>query len=356
MAQSDGNTTNYLLADGQRLAVTTGGLTNYYLPDGLGNIRTLAGSSGNLTADRYNYDAYGSLRASSVSSTQNACRYKGQQYDQATGLYNLRARYYNSTQGQFLSQDKAGYNFENPVELNRYGYVAGNPVTRYDPSGNLFVEGALHLSEVTIRNIEGLSYEGQLERNLLAGDTYTFMAFALKVLVQLNFPEFTSGGCTEMRMGIPLVIAYSEIGSPAIVPHGYRGVVPFHPIVAANGIHCREYKEKIRWYVEAALGGEFTDGDDWFFGEVPPSWEWSIHAEVLLYLKYFGAIPQEANMGLGTFWGIGVSRNLCDNDNSAGRQEYFQCSLFFQKGAALMYQPRPGVPMVIAEPYIPLEE
>jgi len=74
LAQSDGNTTNYLLADGQRLAVTTGGLTNYYLPDGLGNIRTLAGSSGNLTADRYNYDAYGSLRASSVSSTQNACR------------------------------------------------------------------------------------------------------------------------------------------------------------------------------------------------------------------------------------------------------------------------------------------
>jgi len=54
--------------------VTTGGLTNYYLPDGLGNIRSLAGSSGNLTSDRYNYDAYGSLRAGSVSNTPNAYR------------------------------------------------------------------------------------------------------------------------------------------------------------------------------------------------------------------------------------------------------------------------------------------
>jgi len=135
LEQSGGTTTNYLLAGGQRLAVTSGSLTNYYLPDGLGNIRSLAGSSGNLTSDRYQYDAYGSLLPGSVTATQNAYRYKGKQYDQATGLYNLRARYYNSTQGRFLSQDKAGYDFENPVELNRYGYAEQNPVTSYDPTG-----------------------------------------------------------------------------------------------------------------------------------------------------------------------------------------------------------------------------
>ncbi len=68
--------------------------TSYYLPDGLGNICTLAGSSGTLTSDRCQYDACGSLLPGSVTTTQNACRYKGQQFDQATGLHNLRIRYY----------------------------------------------------------------------------------------------------------------------------------------------------------------------------------------------------------------------------------------------------------------------
>lgn len=50
-------------------------------------------------------------------------------------LYSLRARYYNPSIGRFLSRDAAAYNFRNPVELNRYGYAASNPVMYSDPSG-----------------------------------------------------------------------------------------------------------------------------------------------------------------------------------------------------------------------------
>jgi RHS repeat-associated protein len=53
----------------------------------------------------------------------------------STGLLYLRARYYDPSAGRFLSRDTWAYDFQNPVELNGYGYVAGNPVKYKDRSG-----------------------------------------------------------------------------------------------------------------------------------------------------------------------------------------------------------------------------
>lgn len=68
--------------------------------------------------------------------------YTGQQFDQSTELYSLRARFYSPSWGRFLSQDTWAVNYSNPIELNLYGYAAGNPVNASDPSG-LFAESAL---------------------------------------------------------------------------------------------------------------------------------------------------------------------------------------------------------------------
>lgn len=103
------------------------------MPDGQGNTRALTSSTGTVT-DTYSYTSFGE-QFTHTGSTTNPYQYTGQQYDSLTGLYDLRARYYNPAMGRFLSQDTNAVNFNNPVELNRYVYTANSPLNRMDPTG-----------------------------------------------------------------------------------------------------------------------------------------------------------------------------------------------------------------------------
>ncbi len=78
----------------------------------------------------YRYDAFGNL-LERKETVPNRILYTGQQYDQETGQYYLRARYYNPVVGRFLQEDT--YHGDG---LNLYAYCANNPVVYYDPSGH----------------------------------------------------------------------------------------------------------------------------------------------------------------------------------------------------------------------------
>jgi len=58
-------------------------------------------------------------------------RWAGREYDQETGLYYMRARYYDSRLGRFLSEDPIGV----AGGLNLYAYGWNDPVNIIDPSG-----------------------------------------------------------------------------------------------------------------------------------------------------------------------------------------------------------------------------
>lgn len=124
----------YVLADTELISQTRSGATSYYLQDGQGSTRALTNSAGAVT-DTYSYTAYGEIY-NQTGTTANNYLYTGQQFDPSTGLYSLRARFYNPSWGRFLSQDTWAVNYSHPIELNRYGYAAGNPVNASDPSGN----------------------------------------------------------------------------------------------------------------------------------------------------------------------------------------------------------------------------
>jgi RHS repeat-associated protein len=130
---------SYVLGGTELLSQTRGGTTNYYLHNGQGSTQALTDNSGNVT-DTYSYSAFGET-LSHTGSTVNAYQYTGQQYDSQTGLYDLRARYYDPTISRFLSWDTYPYNFDDPVQLNRYVYTANNPINAVDPTGyQAFVE------------------------------------------------------------------------------------------------------------------------------------------------------------------------------------------------------------------------
>jgi RHS repeat-associated protein len=156
--ETDGNgvtQASYVLGDDEVLAQTRSGTVSYDLSDGQNNVRLLTDANGAIT-DRYTYDAYGNL-LSSQGTTVNPYRYTGQQLDSLTGLYDLRARYYDPTSGRFLSRDTAGIDVSNPVEVNRYSYAEENPVNLTDPSGHAAAQEEEEILDAVVAAAEPLA-------------------------------------------------------------------------------------------------------------------------------------------------------------------------------------------------------
>lgn len=105
------------------------GIYHAYHCDEQGSTAYMTGPGGGVE-NSYRYDAFGNL-LERKETVPNRILYTGQQYDQETGQYYLRARYYNPVVGRFLQEDT--YHGDG---LNLYAYCANNPVVYYDPSGH----------------------------------------------------------------------------------------------------------------------------------------------------------------------------------------------------------------------------
>ena len=101
---------------------------HYYHLDEQNSTAYITGSGGEIE-NRYEYDAFGVLK-NSREEFHNRILYTGQQYDQTSGQYYLRARFYNPVLGRFVQEDV--YRGDG---LNLYAYCRNNPVVYYDPSG-----------------------------------------------------------------------------------------------------------------------------------------------------------------------------------------------------------------------------
>jgi RHS repeat-associated protein len=82
--------------------------------------------------NKYAYDEFGNVLNSQEAVT-NPFKYVGQfgVMDEGNGLLHMRARYYDTGVGRFISKDPIGY----WGGINPYAYVANNPINFSDPSG-----------------------------------------------------------------------------------------------------------------------------------------------------------------------------------------------------------------------------
>lgn len=139
---------SYLLGDdvlGQGSGSSAG---SYLLYDGHGSTRQLVNSSGTVTS-RYNYDAYGqTLSGTSSSTAETSLLYCGEQYDSNLQMYNLRARFYDPSNGRFNAMDTFKGNHFDPQSLHKYAYAHCDPVNGIDPSGEFSLTELLFVATI----------------------------------------------------------------------------------------------------------------------------------------------------------------------------------------------------------------
>jgi len=101
----------------------------YFVKDHLGSVRKVIDSSGSVF-NSYDYDSFG--RPIDFTETiPSHFHFTGREFDQESGLYYYRARYYDSNTGRFLSEDPIGF----LGGFNLYLYVLNNPSNFKDPFG-----------------------------------------------------------------------------------------------------------------------------------------------------------------------------------------------------------------------------
>lgn len=128
--KASGATVDYIYGPGGLpLEQIMGATTLWYHHDQLGSTRAIT-DAGGATKATYQYDPYGNTIAS-TGSVVNPFAYGGQYKDGESGLYYLRARYYDTSTAQFLTVDAML-----ATTLSPYGYASDSPVNGGDPSGN----------------------------------------------------------------------------------------------------------------------------------------------------------------------------------------------------------------------------
>ena len=111
----------------------------YYVTDMHGNVVQLLDESGNVTKT-YEYDSFGN-EVKPEKKDENPYRYCGEYYDKETEEVYLRARYYESSVGRFITRDTYTGESDEPLSLHLYTYCANDGVNAWDPSGHCYKNG-----------------------------------------------------------------------------------------------------------------------------------------------------------------------------------------------------------------------
>ena len=131
---------------------TKEGVVYYYVLNVQGDVVGLLNSSGELVVE-YKYDPWGKLLETKIGvdesnakydtynnmALRNPLRYRGYIYDRDTGLYYLQSRYYDPAIGRFINADTyTTTDADGLLSTNMFAYCENNPISRFDPTGELF--------------------------------------------------------------------------------------------------------------------------------------------------------------------------------------------------------------------------
>ena len=175
-----------------------------YLHNLQGDIVGLVDSGNNIVVE-YKYDAWGrpTLKRSltiayDTLATLNPFRYRGYIYDEASGLYYLRSRFYNPVWGRFVNSDNIISVFgKNTAYNNLFCYCLNMPIVYCDPSGHSLISMLKNIAykigtllgkeEFVQRLFDPFSPEGAVWREMAPID------FTSLVVITTNVEKITEG-------------------------------------------------------------------------------------------------------------------------------------------------------------------
>ncbi|MCK9910161.1 RHS repeat-associated core domain-containing protein, partial [Microbacteriaceae bacterium K1510] len=92
------------------------GKSGYYLFNSHGDVTKLVDARSGQVLNQYEYDIWGNPKQDGILKEEisNPFRYAGEILDTETGMYYLRARYYDPSVGRFISEDTYKGQVDNP--------------------------------------------------------------------------------------------------------------------------------------------------------------------------------------------------------------------------------------------------
>jgi RHS repeat-associated protein len=131
--------------------------------DHLGSNVLVTGPGGDVIHRRV-FEPFGQVVAETPPTEATAQLFTGQRLEATSGLYDLRARWYDPEAGRFLSVDPVVQDAFDPQLVNAYSYVRNNAPTLTDPDGRSI--GGFQLGPLTV----GLAGLGPLTGIVVDGD------------------------------------------------------------------------------------------------------------------------------------------------------------------------------------------
>ena len=149
----------YIYGLGLVSRIDAGGNAQFYHYDSRGSTIALTDAGGNIT-EAYAYDPFG--RPINGQLSDNRFRYLGRHgvMDEENGLLYIRARYYSTKRGRFITKDPTTGKDGDSQSMNRYIYALNNPVRLIDISG-------LSAQEISGQTLSLATSDNILSHNLL---------------------------------------------------------------------------------------------------------------------------------------------------------------------------------------------
>jgi RHS repeat-associated protein len=205
---ASGTLTTAWLADptsstGASLAQTSDGVSSWLLSDPFANTVATASTTGTTVSGTRIMDAFGVERSAATGALADASTgFAGQYLDDATGLYDMRARDYDPASGRFTATDPVAVPTGMPYVAG-YSYAFNNPLMFSDVSGAWPNWDGLYNATADVVN-GAASFVNAMNQNPLAT-----VALALGVALMITGAANDAGG---------VALAATGVGAPVAVP------------------------------------------------------------------------------------------------------------------------------------------